>query len=504
MQKKWGVYKKLHRWPGLILSFILFYYAVSGIFMNHREAFSGMDISRAILPGNYLYQNWNNAALKGSVTIGRDSILVYGNIGIWLTDSAFRSYSSFNEGFPPGSDNRRIFDIRKSDKGNFYAATIFGIYAFNYGGKRWQRLPLPDGNERFNGIEKIGDTIYAISRSFLYKGLDQGVETRFSKIEVQAPAGYIREVTLFQTVWQLHSGEICGLPGKLLVDLLGVLTAFLSVTGIIFFFFPGWIKRRFHRKKVSPKLVSINKWSLKWHNKMGAQTFVLLIILYFTGMFLRPPLLLTIAYATIPPIKYSHLDQPNPWYDKFRDFEYNPQKDLFMVSTLDGMYELDRYRFTTKWVQNQPPVSVMGINTFTILPDGNYFIGSFSGLFLWHPENVEIHNVISGDIYNEVGLTRPIGDYKITGTLTGPKGNLYFVDYTNGIYPLLHKQPFPEMPENIRNASNMSVWNLSLEFHTGRIFEGLMGDFYILLVPLIGLASCIVVLSGYLLWRRKY
>jgi len=50
----------------------------------------------------------------------------------------------------------------------------------------------------------------------------------------------------------------------------------------------------------------------------------------------------------------------------------------------------------------------------------------------------------------------------------------------------------------------MSLWNFSLEIHTGRIFEGLLGSFYLLLVPLIGLAGITVVISGYLLWWKKY
>ncbi|HNQ38743.1 MAG TPA: hypothetical protein PKJ58_12335, partial [Prolixibacteraceae bacterium] len=86
VRKRGGIFKKLHRWPGLILSFVLLFYAVTGIVMNHREGLSGIDVDRDMLPGNYAYTNWNNAALKGSLVLSPDSILVYGNIGIWLTD----------------------------------------------------------------------------------------------------------------------------------------------------------------------------------------------------------------------------------------------------------------------------------------------------------------------------------------------------------------------------------------------------------------------------------
>jgi ABC-type xylose transport system permease subunit len=68
-----------------------------------------------------------------------------------------------------------------------------------------------------------------------------------------------------------------------------------------------------------------------------------------------------------------------------------------------------------------------------------------------------------------------------------------------GEFPLLN-----EMPENVRKASGMSLWNLCLEIHTGRIFGGITGGFYILIVPLAGITGIIVVLSGYMVWRRKY
>lgn len=52
--------------------------------MNHREWLAGVDLDRDIMPSNYNYVNWNNAALKGNLNISSDSILVYGNIGIWM------------------------------------------------------------------------------------------------------------------------------------------------------------------------------------------------------------------------------------------------------------------------------------------------------------------------------------------------------------------------------------------------------------------------------------
>lgn len=504
MSKNWTLFKKLHRWPGLIISFILLYYAMTGIIMNHRQLFSGIDLNRKIMPSNYDYKNWNNAALKGNLIINNDSILVFGNIGIWLTDSGFKDYASFNSGFPEGSDNRKVFDVHRTQEGNMYAATLCGLYAFNKTERRWEKFYLADKEERFTALESIGDTIFAINRSHLFKGISKGVTTGFTTIDLPPPAGFSRKVTLFQTIWQIHSGEILGIPGKVYVDLLGIITMFLSVTGIIHFFFPGWIKRRYRKVRESIKIIRINKWSLRLHNKVGAWTFFLLILLYFSGMFLRPPLLIAIGQTEVLPIRYSHLDQPNPWYDKLRDILYDPDRRCFILAASDGIYKMNPHDFNTVEFINQPPVSVMGITVLENYESGNYLIGSFSGLFLWNPERSEIYDFIKGSNYSGTSGGRPVGDFKITGIIRDTRNHQYYVDYSSGLRPIGQNSTLIEMPENIIRESKISLWSVCLEIHTGRIWENLISDFYILIVPMAGLTGITVVLSGYILWRRKY
>lgn len=199
----------------------------------------------------------------------------------------------------------------------------------------------------------------------------------------------------------------------------------------------------------------------------GAWTFVCLIILFFTGMFLRPPLLIAIARSKVTPIKYSHLDQRNPWYDKLRDLLYDANKNIFLLSTSEGMYHLSTNNLTPIPFKIQPPVSVMGINTLKPYTQGAYMIGSFSGLFLWHPSHPEIYNYAQGEIYKGNHSGRPIGDYKITGHLTDTNGNQYMVDYDKGVIPLNHHGHFPEMPENVIKR----IKNVALEFVTGNTYR---------------------------------
>src|SRR5665811_411992 len=78
-------FRKYHKWLGVIFAYIILSFVFSGIILNHRNALSVIDVNRKLLPKEYRYQNWNNAAVKSTLKISSDSILIYGNIGIWLT-----------------------------------------------------------------------------------------------------------------------------------------------------------------------------------------------------------------------------------------------------------------------------------------------------------------------------------------------------------------------------------------------------------------------------------
>ena len=53
-------------------------------------------------------------------------------------------------------------------------------------------------------------------------------------MEITAPSGYDGKVSLFRTVWLLHSGELFGKVGVLVVDVISVLLIIICVTGLAF------------------------------------------------------------------------------------------------------------------------------------------------------------------------------------------------------------------------------------------------------------------------------
>ena len=64
---KKSTWKKQHKWWGLVLTFFLLMFCVSGLVLNHPALFSSVNVSRGMLPGSYEYRQWNNGLMRGTV-----------------------------------------------------------------------------------------------------------------------------------------------------------------------------------------------------------------------------------------------------------------------------------------------------------------------------------------------------------------------------------------------------------------------------------------------------
>ncbi len=103
--------KKYHKWLAVVFTLFIILFSISGILLNHRELFSHLDINRNYLPSDYQAKNWNNAAVKSTLKINRDTVFIYGNLGIWKTNSKFDHFQNFSTGLPSGIDNQKIFSM---------------------------------------------------------------------------------------------------------------------------------------------------------------------------------------------------------------------------------------------------------------------------------------------------------------------------------------------------------------------------------------------------------
>ncbi len=495
--------KKYHKWLGIVLTLFIILFSLSGIVLNHRETFSKFNVKRSILPQKYQYTNWNNAGVKSTLKIGYDSVLVYGNIGIWLTDSTFTTFTDFNAGFANGIDNRKVAKILKTTKNELFAATFFGLYQFNFTKNRWIKNELPVYEKRVVDLLEKNDTLYVMTRSFLLKTTNYH---HFEQVIIPQPEFYDNKISLFKTLWVIHSGEIYGSIGKIFVDVVGVIFIFLSITGLIFFINGYRIKKRRKYSKEFNKIKGINSWNLRWHNKVGWITLIVLIITTLTGMFLRPPLLITIGNVRVNKIPYTELATPNPWFDILRRIVYDDENNRFIIASMNGFfYSDDNFQSKLKKFEVQPPASMMGVTVLYKTKPNTWMVGSFMGLFEWNPKTGYIFDYIKKEPYKpQQNDGRPIGDFKITGFSTDFNNQEIIFDYDFGAINISGNSLFTPMPNNIISNSPLSLWNLALEVHTARIYGSAIGGFYILIIPLVGFVLLFILISGFVVWLKDH
>lgn len=492
--------KKYHKWPSLVMCIFILLFAISGIVMNHRSLFSSVDVNREYLGSEYQYSNWNKAAVKSAVKLQGDTALIYGNIGIWKTTDNFKTFHDFNSGLTSGVDNRKIEKLIKSSSGKVYAGTLFGLFYYNSQGQNWENIDLPVSEERIVDLLEIKGVLFVLTRSNLLRKTDKGFEI----VKLLPSDSFDNKIGLFKTLWEVHSGEAFGIIGQLFVDFIGLVFIFLCISGFIYFIYPDWIKKRKKKGLDVKRKLNFFKFNLKWHNYLGNWLLVFLVLITLTGMFLRPPLLIAIVSNRVPKIPFTHLDSPNPWYDQLRRIMYDEELHRILLATNERVYYSDDdFISAPKAFTVQPPISVMGVTVFEKVNKGCYLVGSFSGLFYWIPEKGMVFNYITKKPYVSVKtMGPPISSHPISGYLKDTKGKEIIFDYNFGALNLSDNSGFTKMPKSIQNLP-MSLWNLCLEIHTGRIYQYIFGKFYILFIPLAGISILWILIIGYILYRKQ-
>lgn len=502
MSPLYKFFKKYHKWLALIFTLFFIFFALSGIVLNHRSLIGGVDINRKWLPNSYKLNNWNLASVKGSVQLGKDSILFYGGAGVWLADSSLKKWTPFMNGFPIGSDRRKIFDLVKTSRGDCFAATRFGLFHYSNASNKWVKQDFFEDDEFVTGLEVAKNNLYVLTRNHLYSASLNNPNLTFTKVELTPPQGMNPQISIFRLFWVIHSGEVLGTAGRLVVDLGGLMLLFLSITGLIYFIFPKIIKRVKTKSRLS-RLKRINKFSFNWHLKVGIYASILLLIVSFTGIFLRPPFLILVANSGVNLKSDPKTITEAFWTDKLRDIKYDEQHGNFLLATSDGIfYRHSDFSGPLAQFQVEPPISIMGINVFEVLENGDYLVGSFSGAFYWNPYSGGVVNYFTGQpVEAESGLSSPFGSFAIAG-YSKVAGHEYFFDYDKGV---IAKESIPtfDMPQNVKDSFPFPLWNLAQEVHTCRIYSPLIGLFYILIVPLAGISLFFITITGAWMWFIK-
>lgn len=526
-------WKRYHRWFGLVMSVFMLVFCVSGIILNHREAFSGCEVSRKWLPSSYHIKNFNNGVVKGTVAF-HDSILAYGCAGVFLTDSHLSTWQDFNRGLPESIDERNVRHLVKAKNGSLWCAALRDVYLYDKNSRQWKKVELPGNKERIMDVALGKDSmnVVALTRSYVYTisifdscGL-QG-KPAMAKFHVEPamvvppPSGdYEPKTTLFKIVWHLHSGEFFGLPGKLVVDAIALVLIVLSITGIILFILPYGIRRA---KKLAAKarMKRLGKqfaWNMKWHNKIGYVTIVLTLWIAITGMCLRPPLMVPLVMGKFP---QTMGEDGNVWQDKLRAIRWDAAQGDWLVSTSEGFLRVgEDFAKAPKMLPADecPKLSPMGVTVWKSDDKGGWIVGSFRGIYRWNPvdhSSNQILDYFTGRPSVETSMI-PISDNLVCGYSEDFLGGKPLVfDFAKGVEDAKGQavdfckdeaktsKNEESMSDLICETAPMSLWNVALELHVGRCYSPFLGPLSDLFVFLSGLLITLVLLSGYVISHRR-
>ncbi len=485
---KKGSWRKQHKWLGMGMGFFMLMFCVSGILLNHRSLIKTENVSRKYLPSRYEFRNWNGGLLRGTLDLDKDleadslsvpdtchHLLLYGNGGIWLTDSKASFFKDFNSGLPTGADYRQIRNVIRTDEGRLFAVSPFGLYRYGVHAT-WHevKMPLEDG-EKLTDIASHGDTLVVLSRSFAYVSLPP--YTVFKRTQLNAPKDYDGKVTAFRTVWLLHSGELFGIAGKLIVDAIALILVILCITGLVF-----WLK---------PKRKIWLQASLRLHDRIGRYTIVLTLLIALTGWCLRPPVMIALVFGKIPALPGTTLKSENPWNDKLRMVRHDDCCHDWLLSTSEGFYSLNLEKGTVELITSAPPVSVMGLNVLQKDKKGRWLCGSFSGLFVWDRQRGTAIDYFTGKAAPK-NTGAPFGNKAIAG-MSQDFSTPVIAEYYEGT-------SFAPQPASM-NQLPMSLWNVALEVHSGRIFIGSIATYIFIFV--MGILALWCLWSGYRIRLNK-
>ena len=538
-------WKKYHRWLGLVLSVFMLVFCVSGIILNHREVFSGCEVSRKWLPASYYIKNFNNGVVKGTVvkksaahslsSENCDSVLVYGCAGVFLTDSRLSTWQDFNAGLPESIDERNVRHVVKAKDGSLWCAALRDVYRYDENSHRWKKVELPGNEERIMDVALAKDsmTVVALTCSRVFTivpfvqygeivkiGKSSSETYRVESKIIPAPKKYEPKTTLFKLVWHLHSGEFFGLPGKLVVDAIALVLIVLSITGILLFILPYGIRRA---KKLAAKarMKRLGKqfaWNMKWHNKIGYVTIVLTLWIAITGMCLRPPLMVPLVLSKLP---QAVGEDGNVWQDKLRAIRWDAVQGDWLVSTSEGFLRVDEdFSQAPKMLPDDecPKLSPMGVTVWESDGKGGWIVGSFRGIYRWNPVNHSLNQILdyfTGKPSEETSMI-PISDNLVCGYSEDFLGGKPLVfDFAKGVedakgqaVALCNDEPKTSrneesMSDLICETAPMSLWNVALELHVGRCYSPFLGPLSDLFVFLSGLLITLVLLSGYIISHRR-
>jgi hypothetical protein len=482
--------------------------SISGTMLNHPEIISEISVPKMFIPKSYYTENWNRSSLI-NLKYSKKNIntaFLGGYEGIWKTTDGGKTFVSLNNnGFPNSLYYRKtksIYLLEDSINSKLLAGTFGGLYILDINKNVWSNIKLNNKNEKIVKILEYKDSLIVFTSSSAF------ITPNSNKLNFKLKQLFKKEnetkLTILELFFLLHNGELWGLPGKLLFDAVGIIIVFLSFSGIYLWLIPKSNKFKIFVKNNAKQIKwKLFNWLYKYHLKLGIWSFVVMLIIAFTGLFLRPPMMVMIMDGEIPISKIPFFEMENPWENRIRNAMYDKSEDRLIIDAKDG-YWVNNVKNQKEFERESPPVPIFAMGATVMEQDdnGDYLIGSFAGLFKVNYVIGKSTDAITGSQDYSISNIRP-GSNLITGYFKNPFGQEFITTHFQGLQPInrseIEDKVF-KMPRLINSNFRMPFWNYLFELHNGRIFQSLTGDFYLLIIPLGSLIFLMVLITGLFDW----
>ena len=490
---------------GLFLLVFIVWMSLSGMVLNHPELIRNVSAPHWLIPPQYRIENWNRGALRTAVFSERDPNLGFlaGSQGVWRTRDGGMSFERLAIGFPVSEIGRQTSSLFLDElHGRLIAGTRDGLFTWRLGGDRWSPVVLPVAEARIYKLLRVGTDLLIVTPSHLLRWPLTAPASSISVAALTASVDPQETIPLVQVCFDLHSGRLWGLGGRLLFDFAGVVLIFLSLSAAYLWYWPWKVQRAIRRRQPVKGSNPLYHGLLKYHLKLGIWLAVLLLAIGGTGFFMRPPMIALLAFGRLPAELYPAPLPKNAWHDRFRNAVYDAARDRLLIEATDGFWQTTGdLTQPLQPVAAPAPVFVMGTTVMESEVGGRLLVGSFSGLLQVDPQINSVVDVLTGQDACLVSRIKP-AETMVAGYFELPDGEAFVVDHYRGLLAMGGKDLCGrfQMPTEMVKQFRLPLWNFLFELHNGRIFRDLIGPWYALILPLSSLLFVLMICSGVYDW----
>jgi hypothetical protein len=514
--------RALHKYLGLALLLYAVLMGLTGVLVNHPDWLRELSVPGWLVPPQYRVEDFDRGAL-GRVCWSRldpGRGFVAGTEGVWTTADRGRSFTAHDAALPSSPWRRLTHDLMLvEDLGppRLLAACESGLWVCDPLRADWRRVHLgaaaehdSDHDEPVRALLRVGDDLVAATRSGFFRGplsADRLTLAAAPSSRALPEAGPARDVSLVWLLFDLHSGEVLGLFGRLLVDLVGLVIVFLGLSAFWLWYFPGRL-RRHPGERAGAAARGLFRWMFRNHLRLGIWVGASLVLLSATGFLMRPPLLILPASLALDVDSYPGQAPGSSWHERIHRAVHEPDTGTILVETSEGFWRgPDDLSAPFEPTGLDLPVHVMGSNVLTVDAERGLVVGSFSGAFHAGPARGTVVDAVAGAPAGEVSRYRS-AETMVTGYFRAANGDRFVSTWHEGVRPLdgVDRAGRFAQPDALAERFRMPLWNYAFELHNGRFFRDWIGGLYFLL-PIVGsLLFLLLSLTGIYDWlaiRRR-